>query len=147
MKHLTLNQYAFHVQIQLHKLTVYSDTVTFFFSFKNISHLLFCPSSQDYDRFVLSWKGSTSTLVGLNDRLCRIKKRQININKQVVKEWLTSTIVCYNFRDGWWMFFIWRLRVRKKTEIKTHSVCLYICCNLSWCVRETFIPANLVSCF
>lgn len=49
-----------------------------FFSFskkKRKSCLLFCPSSQDYDRFVLYWKGSTSTLVDLNDRLWRIKKR------------------------------------------------------------------------
>lgn len=59
-----LKHYAFHVQIQLHTLTVYTASVedwfgsSFFkinsFIFLDVSHyLLFCPSSQDCDGFIL----------------------------------------------------------------------------------------------
>lgn len=59
-----LKHSAFHVQIQLHTLTVYTGCVDewfrcvillfYYFYFLDVSHyLLFCPSSQDCDGFVL----------------------------------------------------------------------------------------------
>lgn len=150
MKHLTLKHYAFHVQIQLHTLTVYTASVDdwfgsffyflfFFIFFLDVSHyLLFCPSSQDCDGFILRWKGGK----GVDIHFSRLKwstlKNQTEINKYqqiITTDQLTSATA----------FF---LDVRDKiTYAEAYLPSYYVCLSIHLSINLGMLSRKLLYMF